>query len=117
LVRHGSHRHGIIGCVLHSTIYKPTDITFIDRTGLKPLPLSQFPTLNKAFAQAELVGLYFAASWCPMSTGPTNPLLGDIFGDLLVSDPSKFALVYVSSDKDQESMEQYMKPNWIAVPF
>jgi hypothetical protein len=104
----------VVFCIQQFTS-PPTSPSLTER-GLKPLPLSQFPTLNKAFAQAELVGLYFAASWCPMSTGPTN-LLGDIFGDLLVSDPSKFALVYVSSDKDQESMEQYMKPNWIAVPF
>lgn len=84
--------------------------------GLKPLPLSQFPTLNTAFAQSDLVGLYFAASWCPMSTGPTN-LLGEIFGEFMANDPSKFALVYVSSDTDAQSMASYMKPGWLGVPF
>jgi hypothetical protein len=92
--------------------------------GLKQLPLSQFPTLNQALEQSEMVALYFAASWCPMSTGPTN-LLGDIFGgidaDVLTaqggSSKSKLSIVYVSSDKSDESMQEYMKANWIGVPY
>ena len=105
----------VVFCIQQFTNPPPTTPSSYERE-LKPLPLSQFPTLNKAFAQADMVGLYFAASWCSMSTGPTK-LLGDIFGDLLESQPSKFAIVYVSSDKNQESMEAYMKPNWIGVPY
>jgi hypothetical protein len=90
--------------------------------GLKQLPLSQFPTLNQALEQSEMVALYFAASWCPMSTGPTD-LLGDIFGgsDVLTvqggSSKSKLSIVYVSSDKSHESMQEYTKPNWVGVPY
>lgn len=90
--------------------------------GLKPLPLSQFPTLNNALESAEMVGLYFAASWCPMSTGPTEKL-GEIFGGsdaLTALGPSgkpRFSIVYVSSDKTKESMDSYMKPDWIGIPY
>lgn len=91
--------------------------------GLKPLPLSQFPTLNQALEESEMVALYFAASWCPMSTGPTN-MLADIFSgnDILTpqggsGSKSKLAIVYVSSDKTPESMKEYMKPHWIGVPY
>ena len=44
-------------------------------------------------------------------------MLGEILGDMLVQNPSKFALVYVSSDEDAQSMASYMKPGWLGVPF
>jgi hypothetical protein len=93
------------------------------------LPLAKFPTLPYALDNAELVGIYFASSWCPMSTPVTN-LLSQSFSpnnQLLQPEgtsttaPVKrkpLALVYVSSDKTKESMEEYSKDKgWIDVPF
>mmetsp|Transcript_1705 Transcript_1705/g.2638 ORF Transcript_1705/g.2638 Transcript_1705/m.2638 type:complete len:252 (+) Transcript_1705:72-827(+) len=115
----------VVFCIQQFTSNSPADTMnpqYSSERGLKPLPLSQFPTLNQALEQSEMVALYFAASWCPMSTGPTN-LLGDIFGgtDILTpqggSSKSKLSIVYVSSDKTAESMQDYMKPHWIGVQY
>jgi hypothetical protein len=98
------------------------------RTAAAPraLALAQFPTLSWALDHADLVGVYFAAQWCPMST-PVTAKLGQHFpaADLLPppdvdSTPSKqhaFALVYVSSDATQEALDEYAKPNWIKIPM
>mmetsp|Transcript_17766 Transcript_17766/g.26954 ORF Transcript_17766/g.26954 Transcript_17766/m.26954 type:complete len:197 (+) Transcript_17766:23-613(+) len=99
--------------------YIPSSATFVeDEIGERHL--SQFQTIDLAFERADMVGLYFAASWCPMSTPPTK-LLESIFTPAFLSPPSgnkaKFAIVYVSSDKEIGAMESYMKPNWIGVPF
>ena len=89
------------------------------------LALSAFPTLSWALDHADLVGLYFAAQWCPMST-PVTQKLGQHFPDsVLLPPPTQntnpshhtFAIVYVSSDTTQEEMNQYVKPNWIAIPM
>ena len=87
------------------------------------LPLSGFPTLNYAMENADLVGLYFAASWCPMSKEPTD-LLGQVFPSytLLHRSPTpasrqQFAIVFVTSDDVEEDMLSYAKPGWINVPF
>lgn len=96
-----------------------------------PLPLERFQSLSYALANADLVGLYFAASWCPMST-PVTEALKDAFleseGKFLSPPGSEeaggdedlhrtFALVYVSSDKTEEDMVSYAGKNWINVPF
>jgi hypothetical protein len=88
---------------------------------LSGLPYTEFPTLNEAFQKAEIVGLYFAASWCPMSKRPTQ-LLGQIFGAEQLTPRSgetkaKVAIVYVSSDRSKSSMEAYMHDHWMGVPF
>jgi Thioredoxin-like len=90
--------------------------TSLETSPLKSLPFSQFPTLRKALKESDLIGLYFAASWCPMSARPTK-LLGEIFEKMLASDPSKLAIVYVSSDEDESSLQSYAKPHWRIVPF
>ena len=88
---------------------------------VRAMPLSQFPTVSDALKHANLVGLYFAASWCPMSTPITN-LLGESFApDLLYtgqeSENQQLAIVHVSSDVTESDMQDYLKPGWIAVPF
>lgn len=89
------------------------------------LALSAFPTLSWALNHADLVGLYFAAQWCPMST-PVTQKLGQHFPDTILLPPPTqnanpshhtFAIVYVSSDTTQGEMNQYVKPNWIAIPM
>eukprot|EP00549_Striatella_unipunctata_P009252 CAMPEP_0118704642 /NCGR_PEP_ID=MMETSP0800-20121206/19356_1 /TAXON_ID=210618 ORGANISM="Striatella unipunctata, Strain CCMP2910" /NCGR_SAMPLE_ID=MMETSP0800 /ASSEMBLY_ACC=CAM_ASM_000638 /LENGTH=246 /DNA_ID=CAMNT_0006606569 /DNA_START=6 /DNA_END=746 /DNA_ORIENTATION=+ len=94
------------------------------------LPLAHFPVVSEAMNHADLVALYFAASWCPMST-PVTQQLNDIFSgeqqqeNLLPSnieswkehDRFPLGIVYVSSDKDEEEMKSYLKPGWIPLPF
>jgi hypothetical protein len=83
--------------------------------------LAQFPSLQYALSNSFLVGLYFAASWCPMSTPVTN-LLDELFRDILVKPTGDsltggLSIVYVSSDQSQEQFDHYIKPNWMSVPF
>ena len=79
-------------------------------------PFDAFPTLAAQLQTTELVALYVAASWCPMST-PVTQLLDDLFRDQLLQDDGSFAILYVSSDKDPASFQEYMKPGWRAVPY
>lgn len=85
----------------------------------KQMPFDPFPSLQSFFqtSDADVVALYFAASWCPMSTPITN-LLDELFRDILVSASDKrLAIVYVSSDKDVASFDAYVKPGWKTVPY
>jgi hypothetical protein len=103
-------------------------------------PLSKFESLQYPLSQAKMVGLYFAASWCPMST-PVTEMLDEYFGDILLPptpperlssrhDPipledvlrdgdesTPLSIVFVSSDTVEEKFQQYIRRNWIAVPF
>ena len=85
--------------------------------------LSQFSELSFALQNSDLVALYFAASWCPMST-PISIALDRAFGnsnDVLISEGEgrkKLSIVYVSSDKTMEEYNEYIKNrNWLAIPF
>ena len=93
----------------------------------RDLPLQDFPSLQYALRNSEIALLYFAASWCPMST-PVTERIDEIFRDVLMEPPDEdsprnllqrhgVSLVYVSSDRDEAEMEQYLKPNWMTVPF
>ena len=95
-----------------------------------PFPLAQLSSLSYALANAEIVVLYFAASWCPMST-PVTQDLEKYFGDssdVLVPQSvseetaksvvkSKLAIVFVSSDRSEKRALKYGSANWIRVPF
>jgi Thioredoxin-like len=87
---------------------EPTHMSFRD-----------FPSLQKIVSDQEhsapLMALYFAASWCPMSTKPTQ-LLDDLLREHLLSNAT-LILVYVSSDINQDSFQAYLRPGWRAVPF
>jgi hypothetical protein len=90
------------------------------------LPLNQYASLEYPFKHSRLVGLYFGALWCPMSSHPSNQL-DQFFGDVLLPPPSSIksppiqrtplSIVYVSSDKTEQQMIAYQKRNWISVPF
>jgi hypothetical protein len=93
----------------------------------RELPLQDFPSLQYALRNSEITLLYFAASWCPMST-PVTDLLDELFRDVLLEPPEDdqpqdllqrqgLSLVYVSSDRYKEEMEDYIQSNWMAVPF
>lgn len=94
--------------------------------------LSKFASLQYALENSEIVGIYFAASWCPMST-PVSNKIEDMFSsksspflDRVLPPQDKspdltskkdFALVYVSSDESEEDMREYARSNWISIPF
>jgi len=98
-------------------------------------PLSAFTSLQYSLNNADIVGLYFGAKWCPhckpitatISTlfsdkgGMDNRLLQPIrnkVGDLQHDFEHKdFALVYVSSDTSEEEMVANMRWNWIDIPY
>ena len=111
--------------VLALFIGKSSTETFQNDDNLaRPLALSEFETVHRALEHSNLVAIYFAASWCPMSTPITN-LLEEYFSsvpNLLYTSGSplqkkELAIVHVSSDTSQSAMEAYLKPGWIAVPF
>jgi hypothetical protein len=98
--------------------------TYSDEIEVGELPLVEFETVNNALDNANLVALYFAASWCPMST-PITEMLEEYYSsvpNLLYSSgesiqKKELAIVHVSSDISQSAMESYLRPGWIAVPF
>jgi hypothetical protein len=90
--------------------------------GQSSLPLSKFSELSYALKNSELVALYFAASWCPMST-PISLSLDRAFGrtDMLLTNKGgrkNLAVVYVSSDETLDEFDGYIRNRqWLAVPF
>jgi Thioredoxin-like len=96
---------------------------------------TQFPSLRPILSEYVVVGLYFAAAWCPMSTTVTE-LLHDTFAATMLmmmtttdtassdqNDPEKsspqkpFALVYISSDVSVVQFDGYRKPWWHYIPY
>jgi hypothetical protein len=98
----------------------------------------QFPSLQSILRDYDIVALYFAAAWCPMSTAVTE-LLHDSFGATMMNmnmdtdkavaatadgpttttttNPLSFALVYISSDESKAQFDQYRKKWWQYVPY
>jgi hypothetical protein len=82
---------------------------------------------------SDIVLLYFAASWCPESTGvskklenlfssPRSPLADKVLlpqDQVKTSDQTKnmLSIVYVSSDTSKDEMEGYLRSNWLSIPF
>ncbi|CAM6032104.1 unnamed protein product, partial [Sphagnum compactum] len=65
----------------------------------------------------KLIGIYFSAHWCPPCRGFT-PLLVEFFSDLKDYDDSALEIVFVSSDSDQGSFDEYWgSMNFAALPF
>jgi len=63
-----------------------------------------------------VVALYFSAHWCPPCRGFT-PVLADKY-KALVGDGKAFEVVFVSSDKDEASFDEYYAEQpWLALPF
>merc|ERR1712241_1588577 len=54
----------------------------------------------------DLVGFYFSAHWCPPCRGFT-PVLKDFYEELNEAQPGKLVVIFVTSDRDEESMKSY----------
>ena len=93
--------------------------------------LNALPYLSSILKNTEIVALYFAASWCPMSTPVTQKLVEEFHVDMLgmssngvaaSEDSSQLAqleIVYVSSDDNADEAQHYISPEWKwrSVPF
>jgi len=67
-------------------------------------------------SNADCVGVYFSAHWCPPCRGFT-PQLAEIYKSLQRAG-KKFEVVYVSSDQDQASFDDYFSQMpWLALPY
>lgn len=74
--------------------------------------------VSVADLDGKKVGIYFSAHWCPPCRAFT-PRLVEVYNELR-SAAKPFEIVFVSSDRDEASMLQYMKEMkmpWLAVPF
>ena len=96
--------------------------------------LPKFKSLEYAMANSHIVGLYFAASWCSMSTpisekieglfsSDSSPLKDRVLSiphdhdEQIIDNKKDFAIVYVSSDETEQEMVGYTRNNWFDVPF
>mmetsp|Transcript_34825 Transcript_34825/g.80505 ORF Transcript_34825/g.80505 Transcript_34825/m.80505 type:complete len:290 (-) Transcript_34825:39-908(-) len=75
--------------------------------------VTQFPSLAGPLGESEIVGLYFGAGWCGMTT-PITPLLNEVYGSVLSQMDSKaerkpLSIVYVSSDSSEGAMKNYIQ--------
>jgi len=69
-----------------------------------------------ALADAEAVGIYFSAHWCPPCRGFT-PKLAEIYNTIKASG-KKFEIIFASSDRDTAAFDEYFKEQpWLALPF
>ena len=78
-----------------------------------------FPSLQDIIQRhknLQVLALYFAASWCPMSRLPSQ-WLDDLFPQQHPSLQSNATLVYISSDATLDDFDNYVRPGWLAVPF
>ena len=68
--------------------------------------------------KGKVLGIYFSAHWCPPCRSFT-PKLAEWY-DKVKEGPNgdKFDIVFVSSDKDQQSFDKYFEEMpWYALPF
>jgi len=71
---------------------------------------------SSALGQADCIGIYFSAHWCPPCRGFT-PRLAAIY-EKLKSSGKKFEVVFVSSDREQSGFDEYYgEMPWLALPF
>jgi nucleoredoxin len=73
-------------------------------------PLSQkFPSLSIPLQTSRVLGLYFAASWCPDCI-PVSPRLKAFYNQALTlqdrTESKFFEVVYVTSDMNSQQMEE-----------
>ena len=79
---------------------------------------SGIKTTGEVLQNSRLVALYFSAAWCPPCRG-TTPILAEMYETLRESHPSHgLEIVFVSSDRDKDSFENYYsKMPWTAISF
>eukprot|EP00299_Pterocystis_sp_00344_P015039 c7491_g1_i1.p1 GENE.c7491_g1_i1~~c7491_g1_i1.p1 ORF type:complete len:416 (+),score=94.95 c7491_g1_i1:90-1337(+) len=67
--------------------------------------------------RGKVLGLYFSAHWCPPCRGFT-PTLAEVYNKAQQNFPGQFEIVFVSSDRDEESFREYHSSMpWLALPY
>ncbi len=80
--------------------------TFIDKNGTVD---------NTSIKDSRVTCIYFCASWCPPCKVFT-PILKEFYDDINC-EIRQLEIVFVSSDKDEESFKNYLADMpWIAIP-
>jgi nucleoredoxin len=83
--------------------------TLLTKSGPKPT--------SEVLANKRAVGLYFSAHWCPPCRGFT-PVLAQFYKDLQKQDPDALEIIFVSSDQDDGSFNEYYgEMPWTSVIF
>ena len=108
----------------------PVTLLFLTMNALS----TKFPSLAQPMASSKVMGLYFAASWCPDCTGVT-PIINTMFKVATSSSSSldhnnnnnlhndndtdihSLSMVYISSDTTEAQMTKYVPNGWATVPF
>ncbi|UJR18210.1 hypothetical protein I4U23_005111 [Adineta vaga] len=71
--------------------------------------------LNDEKYQGKIIGLYFSAHWCPPCRSFT-PILTEFYNKY--SEEKKFEIIFLSSDNDEESFNEYYKEMpWLTLDF
>ncbi|CAF4876620.1 unnamed protein product, partial [Rotaria sp. Silwood1] len=65
---------------------------------------NQEVNLNDEKYKGKVIGLYFSAHWCPPCRGFT-PILIDFYKKH--SEDKNFEIIFISSDNDEESFNDY----------
>merc|ERR1711874_53199 len=66
------------------------------------------PAQSAKDLDGKIVGLYFSAHWCPPCRAFT-PLLATKYQEFKRQSGDKFEIIFISSDRDQVSCDQYYK--------
>ncbi|MCQ2397131.1 MAG: redoxin domain-containing protein, partial [Lentisphaeria bacterium] len=79
---------------------------------------AQGQTMSSASLNDKIVAIYFSAHWCPPCRAFTPQLVQ--FCNELKAQQKAFEIVFISYDRDEESMRNYMtetKMPWLAIPY
>lgn len=95
---------------------KKLNVQDVLRTSERDYLLHQKEHVPLSQLTGKVVGLYFSAHWC----GPcrvTTPIFAKVHEELKQQDRA-FEIVFVSSDSDQHSFDEYYKTMpWLALPY
>jgi len=81
--------------------------TFVNKNG---------PVDSSSIKESRVTCIYFCASWCPPCKVFT-PILKEFYEDINC-EIRQLEIVWVSSDKDEESFKSYLSEMpWLAIPF
>mmetsp|Transcript_9655 Transcript_9655/g.16099 ORF Transcript_9655/g.16099 Transcript_9655/m.16099 type:complete len:150 (+) Transcript_9655:64-513(+) len=81
----------------------------LTREGLKPT--------SEVMQGKTRIAIYFSAHWCPPCRAFT-PMLAEFYEQLSEEDPSSLQIVFVSSDRDEASFNEYYGTMpWVALPL
>jgi len=73
------------------------------------------PVGSESINDNDVIGIYFSAHWCPPCRGFT-PVLAESYNKIRAAG-KKFQIVFVSSDRDQASFDEYYNEMpWLALP-